>query len=332
MGNKKQSKKKEFWDDSAVRTFPRPEWEVKACSEADIPVIVLKPKAWAALSQCMFMAGTLEFSAYGVTRKHEDKGLYEVEDIVIPEQEATSGFVQPLFPSKEHTALQVKDKNVGLFTHIHSHHDMNRSFSAYDKDGPLRNNLAAVVLNHKLHPRGFAVTNTKCGKKIRTDALVIIGGSLASSDRLTLAFQEHWRKPKELPKSKITKTWGGKDWRKGMQSGLTGAVVPSESYHNNPQALLCLDDRTKVTLTPQKSMNWIVALQAGKTHHYSLDSRGHWYHEHKAKCFKKIDSTLINQRLWRMLWLAAEEEGLSEEVIMACGEVYQGKEDSVEWV
>lgn len=300
MSKKKKNKvvQEQFWNADAVRTLPPPDWEAHACSEAEAPVIILRPKAWVKLSQALFMADKLEFGAYGITRK-EGEATYIVDDIILPKQEATSAFVQPLFPEEEHAVLQAEDENVGLFTHIHSHHSMNMSFSAYDREGPLRNNLAAVVINHKMAPRGFAVTRTPCGKVLRKEARVVVGDDAATANDFAAYFKEQWVKPSVvIPMAKnAVKKWAPWDAEDNVKDGVYVEDIRYPATAEHPD----------VQCTPLPELDQIAALVLDGKHHFRLNSEGGWWHQYKHKCFRKVYSDDTIEALWGQFWFAVDD-------------------------
>ena len=311
---KKSSKEKEFWNSSAVRTLSAPDWETNECGEAECPLIIIKPKAWAKLSQCLFSAGDLEFGAYGITHKDDEHSIYVVEDIIIPEQEASAAFVQPLFPEEEHAVLQAEDENTGLFTHIHSHHSMNSSFSGYDHGGPLRNNLASVVINHEKFPQGFAVVKTPCDKVLRTDAVVVIGEDMESAFAFTTQFRKQWKKPAPV-KYTVQNSMGFRSYRDPMGSNFdwkeknTGKKsTPMPAYSSNPVAILRAKDDASVVIGKMTQMGWLARMVVDKVNHYRLDANGKWFHEKKQGSLHIVNDVKVKEELWRMFWCESDIE------------------------
>lgn len=357
MGKKSKKKctREAFFEETAVRTLPPPEWEAQECSEAPTPRILLRPRVWVRLSAALRAAGATEFAAYGITVKSNsaDGPLYDVQDIVIPEQEATGAFVQPLFPGELHQSLLAENEDRGLFTHIHSHHNMGIGFSGYDAGGPLRNNLAAVVVFSKEHPKGFAVTHTPCKKQLRMKADVAIGDSFEEGEEFMREFYSKWKKPAPVvvkdkgyvwkgsgmyPLSKNTPPLRASDLTYARAVGKTTApvtapvspvksVIPTAitecgvKYTREPKKILEIyeADASPVETTHEVIMNnqvWVARLNYGDEHHYLLDKDGKWWVEYRAGSGWQVFDADVQTACWRVFWDLLKEDEVGKFVHM----------------
>lgn len=268
------------------------------CSEADIPVIDIAPKAWAEISALILASPTTEFSVYGSTEIVDGK-TYLVHSIIVPRQTRSGAHVDAEFPCTEHAAEVVIGR--GYWTHFHSHHTMKIGFSAGDDANSSINNKAVVLLYTDKAPIGEAQVLTPCGKLARSEALILVGGEdiFQQMDNALCS--------KEIPKSSTTKVakilqafpdTDGPNWASLGPSAATDVTL-------------------RYSLTPVKALVPKTLRDIYKNHHFFLDERATWalfIYEQATCSWKKVDSDLKVEDVAR---LGAVDKGLDA----ALGEV-----------
>ena len=269
------------------RTISAPD-DITACSCAPAPTVYINPIAWSKLCYLLFWSGKTEFCAYGVTEILPDDA-YHVTDIHLPEQEVEPISVVPKFPGKVHAALmEGTEGRVGLYTHIHSHHELPCThFSSADENHSMLNNQLSILLTTGGSPKAVAEVTTKCGGRYRAVAAVHIASPDTVAEIITLKEEFDARVVKRsVVVVKLPKTQKGKRNAKYIPLNK-GIACPDGVYQSAYGAVVVLDAKRYVTLGHRK-----------------------WHPVHKGKMGKhQITGGAIIDTLEEryLLWLQEEE-------------------------
>lgn len=149
--------------------------DIAVCSETMPTYVLLSPLVISQFHIMMQLAGKEEWLGYLALTEKDEGGvkLYTVHQMILPYQYASAAHVDVcLFPQADAKAI-MENTNAKLSGVVHSHHDMNISYSSTDEEYINVNNDVSILLRHNFSFEARARAKTACGKTAMIKAVVI---------------------------------------------------------------------------------------------------------------------------------------------------------------